>query len=82
MLRPIEYDADLMASIWRPWDHVSINPQVQAGTPCVEATRITTGVLAAMAEDEDLQEVAHDFDLDPAEVTAAVEYERELSAAA
>ncbi len=82
MLRPIEYDADLMASIWRPWDHVSINPQVQAGTPCVEATRITTAVLAAMAEGADLRDVADDFDLDLAEVNAAVDYERELSAAA
>lgn len=82
MLRPIEYDADLMASLWRPREYVLLNPQIQAGSPCVDRTRITTSALASMAQGEDLQDVADDFDLDVAEVAAAVEYEQELSAAA
>lgn len=84
VLKPIEYDSDDMASLWRPHDWVWINPRVQAGSPCVDETRILTSLLAGMAEGEDeddLQDLADDFDLELGAVRAALDYERELAAA-
>jgi uncharacterized protein (DUF433 family) len=81
ILKPLEYDVDDMASLWRPRDWVWINPRVQAGSPRVDKTLVLTSVLAGMAKgEEDLQDLADDFDLDLAAVEAAVEYERELAA--
>lgn len=84
-LRPIEYDETRMASLWRPHERVWINPRVQAGTPCIDATRIPTEVLAAMAkaeDPEDLADLADEYEIELADVTAALDYEAQLAAAA
>jgi uncharacterized protein (DUF433 family) len=79
VLRPIEYGSDSMASLWRPHDRVWINPKVQAGTPCVDATRIPTAALADMASaEDDLEDLADDYEIDIADIRAAIGYEKEL----
>jgi uncharacterized protein (DUF433 family) len=68
-----------MASLWRPHDRVWINPKVQAGTPCVDATRIPTAALADMASaEDDLEDLADDYEIDIADIRAAIGYEKEL----
>jgi uncharacterized protein (DUF433 family) len=75
-LRPVEYGRDGLAMIWRPAEGVSINPRVQAGSPCVEGTRIPTAVLAALvAENEDQDDIAADYELSIAQVKAALTFE-------
>ncbi|HJR86555.1 MAG TPA: DUF433 domain-containing protein [Acidimicrobiia bacterium] len=76
-VRPIEFGADDLAAIWRPRGGVWINPSVQAGSPCIDGTRVPTALLAALvAEDEDPQNLAADFDLDVGQVEAALKFER------
>src|ERR1700674_1120243 len=40
VLRPLEYDTHGLAHLWRPLEHVTATPVVQAGTPCIESTRV------------------------------------------
>jgi len=76
-LRPVEYGPDELAAVWRPANGVWVNPKVQAGSPCVDGTRVPTGVLAALIdEDEDPEDVADDYELDVTQVIAALEFER------
>lgn len=79
VLRPLEYGADGMAELWRPIEHVTAAPAVQAGTPCVEATRVPTATVAGLASaGEDLDDVAFDLDLEPEQIEAAIRFERAL----
>jgi uncharacterized protein (DUF433 family) len=76
-VRPIEFGLDDLAAIWRPTSGVWINPRVQAGSPCVDGTRVPTAVLAALAaDDEDPQDLAADFGLDIEQVEAALKFEK------
>lgn len=76
-LKPLEYGPDGLASVWRPVEGVWINPEVQAGAPCIEGTRIPTRTLFALVEaDEDVEDVAADYDLEVASVEAAVAFEQ------
>ena len=50
LLDPITFDDSCMAAIWRPRQSVWINPAVQAGTPCVDGTRVPTQLLANLLE--------------------------------
>lgn len=76
-LRPVEYGPDELAAVWRPANGVWVNPKVQVGSPCVDGTRVPTGVLAALIdEDEDPEDVADDYELDVTQVIAALEFER------
>jgi uncharacterized protein (DUF433 family) len=79
ILRPIEYDAQEMAALWRPHQRVWVNPKVQAGSPCVDRTRVPTSILAAMA-DEGIEDLAADYDLTVEDVEAAIDFERQLAA--
>ena len=74
-----------MASIWRPHPGVWISPAVQAGTPCVEGTRVPSHLLASVLDpgepDEwDLIEVCNDYRLTAQQVRAALDYELALAA--
>jgi uncharacterized protein (DUF433 family) len=82
-LRRIEYGPDLLAAIWRPVDRVWVNPRVQAGASCIDQTRIPTATIFQAVEKGDAPEdVAGDYDLDFADVSAALEFEQELLEAA
>jgi len=68
-----------MAAIWRPHVKVWLNPRVQAGTPCVDRTRVPTLVIAGLAkEGEDPEDIADDLELRRDQVHAALDFERQL----
>ncbi len=76
LLNPIEFGSDLHASIWRPANGVWINPEVQAGAPCIEGTRVPTKDVADLeAVGEHLECIADDLNLNIAQVRAALRYE-------
>ena len=79
VLRPLEYDSDGMANLWRPLDQVTAAPAVQAGTPCVEGTRIPTATIDGLVRvDEDIDDIAFDFDIEVEQIKAALEFEKAL----
>lgn len=81
VLKPLEYDNNELAKLWRPHDRVWVNPRVQAGSPCVEGRRVPTQFLLELVENGDSpEEVASAYDLQPEDVTAAIEWERSLAA--
>ncbi len=81
LLKPISFDESGMATIWRPHACVWINPEVQAGTPCVDGTRIPTGTLAEL-HDAGLgfEDLSDDYQLSIEQVSAAIDFEDSLAA--
>jgi uncharacterized protein (DUF433 family) len=81
-LSGVRYDNSL--AIW--WDirpFVRINPAIQFGEPCVAGTRIPTAQLAEfVAAGESIERLANLYELPPAWVDEAVNFERELTKAA
>ncbi len=70
-----------MATIWRPHTCVWINPEVQAGTPCVDGTRIPTGTLADLHDAGlEFEDLSDDYQLSIGQVRAAIGYEDSLAA--
>ena len=85
LLEPITFDDSDMASLWRPHEGVWINPAVQAGTPCVDGTRIPTHLLAGLLDatnldEDDLAELYDDYRLTTKQVRTALDYELALAA--
>ena len=87
LLKPITFNDSNMASIWRPHEGVWINPAVQAGTPCVEGTRVTDAPACERARSSTnptnghLIEVCDDYRLTTRTGTkAALDYELALAA--
>ena len=79
VLQPLEYGVQGMASLWRPVPAVTASPGVQAGTPCVEATRIPTStVVGLVQEGEDPEDIAFDLDLEIEQIEAALRFEAAL----
>ena len=82
----ITFDESAMANIWRPYPLVWINPEVQAGAPCVDGTRIPTSQIVELLEvdgnsaDEDIYEVCDDYRITNKQVRAALNYELGLAA--
>lgn len=79
VLQPLEYGVQGMASLWRPVPSVTASPAVQAGTPCVEATRIPTSTVAGLVQEgEDPEDIAFDLDLEIEQIEAALRFEAAL----
>lgn len=79
VLRPLEYDTHGMAHLWRPVELVTATPALQAGTPCIEATRVpTTTVDGLVRVGEDLEDIAFDLDLEIEQIEAALRFEAAL----
>lgn len=79
ILRPLEYGPHGMADLWRPVRLVTARPRVQAGTPCIEATRIPTSTIADLVHvGEDVDDIAFDFDLEIEQIEAALQFESAL----
>lgn len=82
----ITFDESAMAKIWRPYPRVWINPEVQAGAPCVDGTRIPTSQIAELlgvdgtSADVDIYEVCDDYQITNKQVRAALNYELGLAA--
>lgn len=86
LLKPIVFNDDHMAAIWRPAEGVWVNPAVQAGAPCIDGTRVPTRLVASLArtaegeETEHLADMCDDYRLTPKQVQQAVDYELLLAA--
>jgi len=82
-LRQLEFDIDDLATRWHPAGPASpivVDPRISFGAPVVAGTRIETASIAELYHDEDsIEEIAWLFDLEPAQVNAAVEFERTLA---
>lgn len=79
VLRPLEYNADGMADLWRPIPSVTAAPAVQAGSPCVESTRVPTSTIDGLVRvGEDLEDIAFDLDLELEQIEAALRFEAAL----
>jgi uncharacterized protein (DUF433 family) len=79
VLRPLEYDTQGLAHLWRPLDHVTATPVVQAGSPCIESTRVPTSTIEGLVHvGEDIKDIAYDFDLELAQIEAALRFEAAL----
>ncbi|HZI37240.1 MAG TPA: DUF433 domain-containing protein [Acidimicrobiia bacterium] len=79
VLRPLEYDPAGMAHLWRPLKFVTATPVVQAGAPCIEATRVPTATVEGLLRvGEDIEDIAYDFDLEIGQIEAALRFETAL----
>jgi uncharacterized protein (DUF433 family) len=79
VLRPLEYDAIGMARLWRPLANITASPEVQTGTPCVEATRIPTSTVKGLVDaGESIEDIVFDYDLLIEQVEAALRFEAAL----
>lgn len=82
-LRRIEFGEMGLAERWRPSAGVLIDPTIQAGAPCVDGTRVTTTLVAGLADDGYyVDEIASEYDLEEAQVEQALEFESVLISAA
>ncbi len=82
-LQPIEFDAQDMAALWRPIDRIWVNPEVQAGSPCIDRTRFETRqVLELVDGGTDPADIAWQFLLEYDDVLTARDWERSLTRAA
>jgi uncharacterized protein (DUF433 family) len=80
VLRPLEYDTHGMARLWRPVNLVTATPVVQAGTPCIETTRVPTSTVGGLIRvGEDPEDIAFDLDLEIEQIEAALRFETALS---
>lgn len=76
-LRHVEYGDDRFAAVWRPSRGIWLNPRVQAGAACIERTRVPTATILRIAEaGDDPEDIAEDYELDVADVLAALRFER------
>jgi uncharacterized protein (DUF433 family) len=81
-LKTIEYDADLLASRWRIFEDVIVDPAICYGAPVVEAVGVPTAVLAKayQANQNDAATVAGFYGVNAKDVLAAVKFESRLAA--
>lgn len=81
-LKRIEFGEDDLPNLWKPWEGITLNPLVQAGTPCIAGTRIPTSTIADLLESQAAEELADDFEIAVHAVVAADEFERSLAGGA
>lgn len=82
-LQRIDYDkATILAKRWRISGEIVIDPAICLGKPTVGSTGVPSSVLAAAyyANSRDADLVGDWYDVRPADVLAAVEFERRLAA--
>lgn len=78
-LQPIEYGSDQLARLWKPASQVVLDPEIQAGRPCIQGTRVTTDVVAGrVTQGESRADVARDLGITVNQVTAARTFEKRL----
>jgi uncharacterized protein (DUF433 family) len=75
----LSYDALGVADSWHPSQHVSLDPRIQAGAPCISGTRIPTATIAALLESESADELATEYGLTVVQVEAAEAFEQRLN---
>lgn len=79
LLQRLTFDQHGLASSWSPTDGIVLRPTVQAGSPCVEGTRIVSALLADLQQQgETIEDLADDYELTPELVQRAIDYEQSL----
>lgn len=81
-LRRIEFADGGGPARWRPVDGVVIDPNIQAGAPCVEGTRVPTAVIGSRLDTETPSDIAFDLDLELAAIEVAAQFEALLASGA
>ena len=85
ILKEIEYsDTTALAETWWPLTKqvpIVLDPRVMFGSPTVAGTRITTSVLARLAEHDPIADIADAYEIGPELVEEAVRFENALMAA-
>lgn len=83
-LKQLDFNLDDVADRWYPAGRATplvVDPRVSFGAPVIEGTRLETRVIADLYHgDESVEELAWLYDLQPAQINAAVEYENSLVA--
>ena len=83
-LQQLDFNLDDVAERWYPAGRATpivVDPRVSFGAPVIEGTRVETSVLADQFQgDESIDELAWLYDLEPAQILAAVEFENTLAA--
>lgn len=75
----VSYDAAQRASRWQPAAHVTLQPDLQFGQPCIEGSRVTTRtVYQFIGGGESFDELSADLDIPVEKLRAAYEYEESL----
>lgn len=78
-LLAVSFDPEGLASSWQPCEGIILQPRVQAGSPCVQGTRVPTQLLADMnRQNESVEDLASAYGLDRDLVQRAVDYEAGL----
>jgi uncharacterized protein (DUF433 family) len=77
--RAVAYDDLGVAQLWRPAPFVLLDPRIQAGTPCIEGTRIPTEIVASMLHADSAETVGEELDLTIEQVQAAADFEAALA---
>lgn len=81
LLKPITFNESGMAAIWRPHLGVWVNPEVQAGAPCVDGTRTPTATLAQLHNSGlSIEDLSDDYRLQYEQVQAAIDFEASMAA--
>lgn len=85
ILDEIDYNEETaLAELWWPWTRsvpIVLNPRIMFGAPTISPTRITTSMLAQLAQHGPEAEVADAYEIPPDAVARAVEFEEALRAA-
>ena len=77
LLSPIEFGS----TYTHPSGGVWLNPNVQAGAPCIDGTRVPTKSIADLeAVGDHIEDIADDLSLDITQARGALQYERAASA--
>jgi uncharacterized protein (DUF433 family) len=83
-LHQLDFDVDQLAERWYPAGRATpivVDPRISFGAPVIAGTRLETAAIAELYQgDESVEELAWLYDLEPAQVQAAVEFENSLAA--
>jgi len=78
-LKRIEFDDRGGPAKWRPADGIIIDPNIQAGAPCLDGTRIPTAMVALRLAVDEPEDIAFDLDIELAAVAIAAQFEEMLA---
>jgi len=77
--RDMTFDSHQLADSWIPYRGIRFDPKIQFGEPCLEGTRITTRTIwSNITAGDSPENVAELYEITPAQVLSAVEWERRL----
>ena len=79
----LNFGEDGVACTWFPADDIKIDPRFVSGSPCLDGTRIPTGIIIGMMKAGDnIAELAEDYDVTEERINNAVKWEIQLADAA